>query len=146
MALAGPRIHHWKSAGRLLISIGLLSAVTSQEIHTRGLIRGAILEPAHYHTDTTSASTREEDLAQHVQADVNATTIAKPAQEMPHALLKSTAQSSAVEDLVYQKDTTTKQHWGEKNASLSTISGGISITSLGAFLPEGSIKFREGYI
>ena len=123
MASTAQQFHRWKRAAFLLAIFGLLSAVTSQEVHTRGLVRGAILEPAHYHSDTTSASTREEDLAQHVQADVNTSFTANPAQETPHTLSKSAVQSSVVEDTTYQMDTTTKQHWGEKNASLSTISG-----------------------
>lgn len=131
MGLAAWRHCYWIKGSILLVTLGLITAVSTQEIHTRGLARGGILEPAHYHSDTTSASTREEDLAQHVQSDVNATSAtAKSAQETPHSVINTAVQSSVVEDTTYQKDTTTKQHWGEKNASISTISGRASRDAL----------------
>lgn len=99
---------------------------TSQASHSTALGRNTVLEPAHYHTETISASTREEDLAQHVQAgtETSTTTASQHTQDSPHMITKSAEMAAAIAtDEILHQTATTKGHWGEKNTTAGSSSG-----------------------
>ena len=104
----------------LLATTSLFPATWGQDVHSRIAGKGAVLEPAHYNSDTGSASTLREDLAQHFQKDINETGF-RLSQELP-LISKMNRISATGGDKALRKDVT-KQHWEEKNATVSSETG-----------------------
>ena len=107
----------------LIAAISMLMSAASQELHIKTNGKHTVLEPSHYHTESSSASTREEDLAQHVQADPDEILATQLSQEAPHTQLNTVSHSNAAGETGFQKESTVKEHWGEKNETENASSG-----------------------
>lgn len=123
----------------LIIVASLVLAANSQDVHSSIRTRNTVLEPAHYKTESTSSSTREEDLVQHVQAEPDEALASQLTQEAPHIQF-SAVQHATSADTTFQKDSTNKEHWREKNETHSTVAGRIFAMPLPFNLAEEIAK------